>query len=58
MVDGFLFVVRGGQSPRESILRGVSRLRPGRIRGVVFNDQRELLHRYASYGYRHYGAAR
>lgn len=58
MVDGFLFVVRGGQSPRESILRGVSRLRPGRIRGVVFNDQKELLHRYASYGYRHYGAAR
>jgi Mrp family chromosome partitioning ATPase len=58
MLDGFLFVVRAGVSPREAILRGVSRLRPGRIRGVVFNDQKELLNRYASHGYRHYGAAR
>jgi succinoglycan biosynthesis transport protein ExoP len=58
MLDGFLFVVRAGQSPREAILRGVARLRPGRIRGVVFNDQRELFNRYASHGYRHYGVAR
>jgi capsular exopolysaccharide synthesis family protein len=58
LLDGFLFVVRSSVSPREAILRAVSRLRPGRIRGLVLNDQKEILHRYSSYGYRHYGTER
>lgn len=58
MLDGFLFVVRARTSPREAILRGVSRLRPGAIRGVVLNDQREIVSRYHTSGYRRYGAGR
>jgi Mrp family chromosome partitioning ATPase len=58
MLDGFLFVVRSRTSPREAILRGISRLRPGAVRGVVLNDQREIVPRYHTSGYRRYGADR
>ncbi len=55
LLDGFLFVVRARHSPREAVLRAASRLKPDRILGTVFNDQREILPGYASYGYRRYG---
>jgi capsular exopolysaccharide synthesis family protein len=54
-VDGFLLVVRARHSPRETLQGAVGRIKPGRIVGIVFNDQKEILHNYYSYGYRHYG---
>jgi Mrp family chromosome partitioning ATPase len=50
-LDGFLLVVRAEVSPRDTVVRAVAQLRPGRVLGTVFNDQRELLSRYI--GYRH-----
>ena len=31
---------------------------PGRIRGALFNGQKEILSRYYGYGYRCYGSSR
>ncbi len=55
LVDGFLLVVRARHSPRETILKAVSRLKPDRLRGIVFNDHREILSRYYGYAYDGYG---
>jgi capsular exopolysaccharide synthesis family protein len=55
LVDGFLFVVRARHAPREAIQRAVARLKPGRVAGLIFNDQKELLRSYYTYGYRYYG---
>lgn len=55
LVDGFLLVVRARHCPRETVVRAASRLKSGRIIGMIFNDQREILPRYSSYGYRQYG---
>jgi capsular exopolysaccharide synthesis family protein len=54
LVDGFLFVVRARHTPRETVLTAASRLKPDRILGTVFNDQREILRSYA-YAYGQYG---
>jgi tyrosine-protein kinase len=54
-LDGFLFVVRARHGPRETVVRAASRLKAGRILGMVFNDQREILRRYG-YGRYGYGA--
>jgi polysaccharide biosynthesis transport protein len=54
-LDGFLFVVRARHSPRETILKAVSHLKPGRVRGVVFNGYREVIPGYETYGHRTYG---
>jgi protein-tyrosine kinase len=55
LLDGFLFVVRARHSPRETVQRAASRLKPDRILGTVFNDQKGILPSYGSYGYRRYG---
>jgi capsular exopolysaccharide synthesis family protein len=55
IVDGFLFVVRARTSPVEAIQHAVTRLKRDRIRGVVFNDQKEIIPRYYTYGYKYYG---
>lgn len=52
-LDGCLLVVRARHSPRETLRRAVSHLKPGLIQGVVFNDQREILSSYHSYGHRY-----
>jgi capsular exopolysaccharide synthesis family protein len=51
-IDGFLFVVRARHGQKETVVRAASRLKAGRILGMVFNDQREILPRY---GYGRYG---
>jgi capsular exopolysaccharide synthesis family protein len=51
LIDGFLLVIRARRSPRASIERAVSRLKENRIRGIVFNDQPEILPLGYAYGY-------
>jgi tyrosine-protein kinase len=55
-LDGFLFVVRARHGPRETVVRAASRLKAGRIIGMVFNDEKELLPRYSRYGRYGYGS--
>lgn len=55
IVDGFLFVVRSRHSPRETVQMAVTHLKPGRIKGLIYNDHRELLPSYHSYANRRYG---
>jgi protein-tyrosine kinase len=61
LIDGFLLVVRARCAPREVITHAVGRLKEGRIHGVVFNDQPEILpgaYRYSrryAYGHAHRG---
>jgi Mrp family chromosome partitioning ATPase len=40
-LDGFLLVVRARHSTRDAIRRSLSRLKPGAVLGVVFNDRTE-----------------
>lgn len=54
LVDGFVFVVRSRHSPRETIQRAVSLLKPGIISGLVLNGQRDILPSYREYAYRRY----
>jgi capsular exopolysaccharide synthesis family protein len=59
LLDGFLLVVRARTASREVITRAVGRLKEGRIHGVVFNSQPEVLP--GGYGpslTRYYGAER
>ncbi|HEX6736778.1 MAG TPA: CpsD/CapB family tyrosine-protein kinase [Vicinamibacteria bacterium] len=51
LVDGLLVVVRARHTPRETVLKGLSMLKPDRVQGLVFNDHHEILTRYYSYGY-------
>ena len=51
LLDGFLLVIRARRSPREAIERAVGRLKENRIRGIVFNDQPEVLPVGYAYGY-------
>jgi len=53
-VDGFLMVVRAGQVPREALVRAAERVKAGRIRGLVFVDEPEILAKDSTYGYRRY----
>ena len=57
-VDGFVFVVRSRHSPRETVQKAASLLKPGSIAGVVLNGQHEILPSYGAYAYRHYGKAK
>ena len=54
LLDGFLLVVRSRHTAREDVARAVSRLKPNRIQGLVFNNQPEILPdgygRYERYG--------
>jgi Mrp family chromosome partitioning ATPase len=45
LLDGYLMVVRARRVPREQVLQAVSQLKPERLRGVVFNDLREMFAR-------------
>jgi len=45
LLDGFLLVVRARRALREQVLQAVSQLKPERLRGVVFNDLREIFAR-------------
>jgi hypothetical protein len=49
-------VVRARHGPRETVVRAASRLKAGRIIGMVFNDEKELLPRYSRYGRYGYGS--
>jgi Mrp family chromosome partitioning ATPase len=51
MVDGFLLVIRARRAPRAAIQRALSRLKENRVRGIVFNDQPEILPLGHAYGY-------
>ena len=55
-LDGFVFVVRSRQAPREAVLRATSMLKPKAILGIVFNAHHEILRSYHTYGYREYYA--
>jgi Mrp family chromosome partitioning ATPase len=55
-VDGFLMVVRAGQAPREALVRAAERVKAGRIRGLVFVDEPEILAKDSTYGFRRYSA--
>jgi capsular exopolysaccharide synthesis family protein len=50
-VDGFLLVVRARQASRDELLRSVAHLKPGSVRGIVFNDQRQILSGRQRYRY-------
>jgi Mrp family chromosome partitioning ATPase len=54
LLDGFVFVVRSRHSPRETIQRAVSLLKPGIIAGLVLNGQHDILPSYREYAYRRY----
>jgi capsular exopolysaccharide synthesis family protein len=51
LLDGLLVVVRARHTPRETVLKGLSMLKPDRVQGLVFNDHHEILTRSYSYGY-------
>ena len=51
LIDGFLLVIRARRSPKAAIERAVSRLKEHRVRGIVFNDQPEILPLGYAYGY-------
>ncbi len=53
MIDGFLLVIRARRSPKAAIERAMSRLKKDRVRGIVFNDQPEILRVGYAYGYGH-----
>jgi Mrp family chromosome partitioning ATPase len=61
LVDGIIFVVRAGQTPRETVKQAISALEKDKILGVVLNDLQfkssGLTNRYfgsddSYYGYR------
>lgn len=49
-LDGFLLVVRAGHSSRDTLKRALTRLKPERVLGAVFNGDRAG-QRYYKYGY-------
>lgn len=51
LIDGFLLVIRARRSPKAAIERALSRLKENRVRGIVFNDQPEILPLGYAYGY-------
>jgi capsular exopolysaccharide synthesis family protein len=51
LLDGFLLVIRARRSPREAIERALARLKENRVRGIVFNDQPQILPIGYAYGY-------
>jgi capsular exopolysaccharide synthesis family protein len=51
LLDGLLVVVRARHTPRETVLKGLSMLKPDRVQGLIFNDHHEILTRYYNYGY-------
>jgi Mrp family chromosome partitioning ATPase len=58
VLDGFLFVARARHTPRETLQKAVSRLKPDRIRGTIFNARRDVLPGYDNAGHRQYRPGR
>lgn len=54
-LDGLVLVVRSRHCPTETLQAAVSRLREGKLLGVVLNDQRDIIPGYYSYASRRYG---
>jgi len=55
MVDGIIFVMMGGQTPKESIKRAIQSIDQQRIIGVVFNQKgMRLSNDYSKYYYKYY----
>jgi Mrp family chromosome partitioning ATPase len=54
-LDGLVLVVRSRRCPTETIQAAVSRLRKGKLLGLVLNDQRDIIPGYYSYASRRYG---
>ena len=46
VLDGLLLVVRARHASRHAIGQALSHLKPGAVRGVVFNDRTEILTRW------------
>jgi Mrp family chromosome partitioning ATPase len=46
LLDGLLLVVRARHASQHAIRQALSHLKPGAIRGVVFNDRTEILTRW------------
>jgi Mrp family chromosome partitioning ATPase len=46
VLDGLLLVVRARHASRHVIGQALSHLKPGAVRGVVFNDRTEILTRW------------
>jgi capsular exopolysaccharide synthesis family protein len=51
VLDGLILVVRARHAPMDAVRNAVGHLRPERVLGVVFNDQRDVLPRRFKYGY-------
>lgn len=56
LLDGFVFVVRSRQAPRESVRRAIDLLTPARVCGVVFNAHREILSGHPGHALRRHRA--
>jgi polysaccharide biosynthesis transport protein len=41
-LDGLLLVVRARRTPRDSIRRAMTHVKPGLVRGIVFNDRHDV----------------
>ena len=54
LLDGFLLVVRARHTPRDAVARAVSRLKDGRIQGIVLNEAPEILPARYPPAYREY----
>ena len=55
MVDGIIFVIMGGQTPKESIKRAIQSIDQQKIIGVVFNQKdMRLSNDYSKYYYKYY----
>jgi len=46
LLDGFLLVVRARHASHHAIRQALAHLKPGVVRGVVFNDRTEILNRW------------
>jgi Mrp family chromosome partitioning ATPase len=45
-LDGLLLVVRARRTPRDTIRRALTHVKPGLVQGIVFNDRHEVLARH------------
>jgi exopolysaccharide/PEP-CTERM locus tyrosine autokinase len=52
-VDGVLFVVRSGKTPKDTIKKNIEKLEKDKVVGIVFNGYEQQLKSYGEY-YRHY----
>jgi Mrp family chromosome partitioning ATPase len=53
-VDGIIFVVMAGKSPREAIQKSIEKLGRKKILGIVFNGYHKTYKSYHKYYNKHY----